>query len=87
MVEQVDDRARRVSRADMRMQRLRQHDGRAGVAVQVFVQCGKTKAGGGVMLEGRSAVDDRIDMAKMGDDTGQQAAHLGFSGQISIKSG
>ena len=74
LVEQVDDRTRRVSRADMRMQRLRQHDGRAGVAVQMFVQRGKTKAGGGVMLEGRGAVDDRIDPTKMGDDAGQQAA-------------
>ena len=69
----------------VRVQRLRQHDGRGGVAAQVALQRGVAKAGGVVVLKQRSAVDHRIDPAKVFHHTRQQAAHGNFIVKISIK--
>ena len=71
----------------MRVQRLRQQDGRAGVAAQVLFHGGKAEAGGAVVLEHGGAVDHGVDLAEVGHHARQQGAHGGFVGQIGIEKG
>ena len=59
----------------MLVKRLGQQHGRASVAVQVPVECGKAEACSVVVLKRRRTVDHRINAAEMGDHTRQQAAN------------
>ena len=88
LVEQIDKHARarrRFARAQVFVQRLRQHDGRGGVGAQMALQ---QRVGEGfriVVLKQRGVMDDCIERAKARQHGGHQRAHAGFLLQVRRK--